>query len=99
MQSREDSLWESFPQVIQTCEGAVRYINAFRAPFQEVLPLSHQDVYVLQACSLLVIHPPAGKAAPQGGFLTDLVRLGHLGSGCGGQPPGTATQAEQLLGP
>ena len=38
MQSREDSLWESFPQAIKTCEGAGRYINAFWTPFQG-LPL------------------------------------------------------------
>ena len=47
MQSREDSLWESFPQAIQTHEGAERYISAFRTPFQELPPLSHQEVYVL----------------------------------------------------
>ena len=75
MQSREDSLWESFPQAIQTLEGAGRYINAFRAPFQGLPLLSHQDVYVLQACSLLVIPPPAGRAALQGGFLTDLTGI------------------------
>ena len=75
MQSREDSLWESFPQAIQSHEGAGRYINAFWAPFQELPPLSHQEVYVLQACSLLVIPPPAGRVAPQGGFPTDLVGI------------------------
>ena len=75
MQSREDSLWESFPQAIQTRKGAGRYINTFRAPFQEFPPLSHQEVYVLQACSLLVIPPPAGRVAPQGGFLTDLMGI------------------------
>ena len=32
---------------VETCEGAGRYINAFWAPFQGLLPLSHQDVYVL----------------------------------------------------
>ena len=37
--------------------------------------LSHQDAYVLQACSLLVIPPPAGSVAPQGGFLTDLTGI------------------------
>ena len=47
MQSREDSLWESFPQALKTREGAGRYINAFQAPFQGLLPLSHQDVYIL----------------------------------------------------
>ena len=71
MQSREDSLWESFHRAIQIHKGAGRYINAFQAPFQGLPPLSHQEVYVLRACSLLVIPPPAGRAAPQGGFLTD----------------------------
>ena len=75
MQSREDCLWEFFPQAMQTREGAGRYINAFQAPFQGLPPLSHQDVYALQACSLLVIPPPAGRAAPQGGFPTDLVGI------------------------
>ena len=75
MQSREDSLWESFPQAIQTREGAGRYINAFWAPFQELPPLSHQEVYVLQACSLFVIPPPTGRVAPQGGFPTDLTGI------------------------
>ena len=64
---------ESFPQTLKTREGARRYINAFWAPFQGLPPLSHQDVYVLRACSLLVIPPPIGSAAPQGGFLTNLV--------------------------
>ena len=41
-------------------------------------PLSHQEVYVLRACSLLVIPPPAGRAAPQGGFLTDLAGINLL---------------------
>ena len=75
MQSREDSLWESFPQAIQTREGAGRYINAFRAPLQGLPPLSHQDVYFLRACSLLVIPPPTGRTAPQGGFPTDLAGI------------------------
>ena len=76
MQSREDSLWESFPQTLQSREGAVRYINAFWAPFQELSPLSSQEVYALQACSLLVIPPPPpGRVAPQGGFPTDLVEI------------------------
>ena len=75
MQSRDDSLWESFPQAMKTHKGAGRYINAFRAPFQGLPPLSHQDVYILRACSLLVIPPPAESMAPQGGFLTDLTGI------------------------
>ena len=78
MQSREDSLWESFLQTLKTCEGAGRYINTFRAPFQGLPPLSQQDVYVLQACSLLVIPSPAGSVDPQGGFPTDLVEINLL---------------------
>ena len=75
MQSREDSLWESFPQAIQTHKSAGRYINAFRAPFQELPPLNHQEVYALRACSLLVIPPPTGRVAPQGSFPTDLTGI------------------------
>ena len=76
MQSGQDSLWESFPQTLQSREGAGRYINAFRAPFQELPPLSSQEVYVLRACSLLVIPPPPpGRAAPQGGFPTNLMEI------------------------
>ena len=76
MQSREDSPWESFPQTLQSHEGAGRYINAFQAPFQELPPLSSQEVYVLRACSLLVIPPPPpGRAAPQGRFPTDLMEI------------------------
>ena len=75
MQSSEDSLWESFLQTLKTREDAGSYINAFRAPFQGLPPLSHQYVYVLRACSLLVIPPPVGSAAPQGGFLTDLAGI------------------------
>ena len=79
MQSKEDSLWESFPQALLTHEGAGRYINAFRAPFQELPSLSPQQVYTLRACSLLVIPPPVGRAAPQGGFLTDLTEINLSG--------------------
>ena len=60
---------------MKTREGAGRYINAFQAPFQGLPPLSHQDVYVLRACSLLVIPPLAESMAPQGGFLTDLAGI------------------------
>ena len=79
MQSREDSLWESFPPKLQSCKAAGRYINAFWAPFQE-LTLSRQEVYVLQACSLLIIPPPPpGRAAPQGDFPIDLTEINLSG--------------------
>ena len=60
---------------MKTREGVGRYINAFRAPFQGLPPLSHQDVYVLRARSLLVIPPPTESMAPQGGFPTDLTGI------------------------
>ena len=72
MQSGEDSLWESFPQILESQEGARRYINAFRAPFQELPSLSLQQTNTLWVCSLLVIPPPIGRTVPQGGFPSDL---------------------------
>ena len=36
-------------------------------------------MYVLRACSLLVIPPPAGRVAPQGGFPTDLAEINLSG--------------------
>ena len=79
MQSREDSLWESFPQKLQSCEATGRYINAFWAPFQE-LTLNRQEVYALQACSLLIIlPPPPGRVAPQGDFPINLTEINLSG--------------------
>ena len=74
MQSSEDSLWESFPQELQSRDGVGRYINAFQAPFQE-LSLTYDDVYILRVCSCLVIPSPTGRAVPQGGFPTDLMQI------------------------
>ena len=79
MQSGDDSLWESFPQILKSQEGARRYINAFQAPFQELPSLSPQQIYTLQVCSLLVIPPPIGRMVPQGGFLTDFTELNLSG--------------------
>ena len=79
MQSGDDSLWESFPHTLKTCKGAGRYINASQAPFQELPTLSPQQIYTLQAYSLLVIPPPIGRTVPQGGFPTDLTELNLLG--------------------
>ena len=79
MQSEDDSLWESFPRVLKSQEGAKRYINAFQAPFQELPSLSPQQVYTLWVCSLLVIPPPIGRMVLQGGFPTGLTELNLLG--------------------
>ena len=70
---------ESFPQVLKSQEGARRYINAFRTPFQELPSLNPQQVYTLWVCSLLVIPPPFGRTVCQGGFLTDLTELNLSG--------------------
>ena len=61
--------------MLQSRDGAGRYIGAFQAPFQELSPLTDQEVYILQVCSLLVIPPPIGRAVPQGGFPTNLVKI------------------------
>ena len=79
MQSGDDSLWESFPRTLKSQEGARRYINALRTPFQELPSLSPQQVYTLWACSLLVIPPPIGRIVPQKGFPTDLTELNLSG--------------------
>ena len=79
MQSREDSLWESFPRILKSQEGARRYINAFRAPFQELPSLSPQQMNTLWVCSLLVIPSPIGRTVPQGGFPSDLTELNLSG--------------------
>ena len=79
MQSGEDALWESFPQILKSQEGARRYINAFQAPFQELPSLSPQQINTLRVCSLLFIPPPIGRMVPQGGFLSDLTKLNLSG--------------------
>ena len=79
MQSEEDSLWEFFPQILKSLEGARRHINAFQAPFQELPSLSPQQMYTLRVCSLLVIPPSIGRTVPQGGFPTDLTEINLLG--------------------
>ena len=79
MQTGEDSLWESFPRILKSQEGARRYINAFQAPFQELPSLSPQQTNTLQVCSLLVIPPPIGRMVHQGGFPSDLTELNLSG--------------------
>ena len=79
MQSGDDSLWESFPHVLETLEGVRRYISAFRAPLQELSALSPVQIHTLRACSLLAIPPPPERMPPQGGFPTDLSELNLSG--------------------
>ena len=75
MQSGDDSLWESFPHILESLEGARRYISAFQGPLQELSTLSPVQIHTLRACSLLVIPPPPERVPPQGGFPTDLLEL------------------------
>ena len=79
MQSEDDSLWESFPQALETLEGVKWYINAFRAPLQERNNLNSNQVYTLRACSILVIPPPTEGMPPSGGFPKDLSELSLSG--------------------
>ena len=79
MQSGDNSLWESFPHVLESLEGVRRYISAFQAPLQELSALSPAQIHTLRACSLLAIPPPPERVPLQGGFLTDLLELNLLG--------------------
>ena len=79
MQSGDDSLWESFPRILKTLEGARRYISAFQAPLQELSAMSLVQTHTLRACYLLVIPPPSDRIPTQGGFLMDLSELNLSG--------------------
>ena len=79
MQSGDDSLWESFPHILESLEGARRYISAFRAPLQELSILSPMQIHTLRACSLLAIPAPPERVPLQGGFPTDLSELNLSG--------------------
>ena len=79
MQSEDDSLWESFPQALETLEGVRRYISAFRAPLQELNNLNSNQVHTLQACSVLAKPPPTERMPPSGGFPKDLSELNLSG--------------------
>ena len=75
MQLEDDSLWESFPQILEMLDGAKRYINAFRALLQELINLKSEQVHALRACSLVAIPPSMEGTPPPGGFPRDLSEL------------------------
>ena len=79
MQFGDDSLWESFPHVLETLEGVRRYISAFRVPLQKLSALSPAQIHTLRACSLLAIPPAPERMPPQGSFPTDLSELNLSG--------------------
>ena len=75
MQSEDNSLWESFPQILETLDGAKRYIHAFRTPLQELVNLKSEQVHALRACSVLAIPPSTERTPPPRGFPKDLSEL------------------------
>ena len=79
MQSEDDSHWESFPQILETLDGAKRYVNAFRALLQELNNLKSEQVHALRACSVLAIAPSMERMPPPGGFPKDLSELNLSG--------------------
>ena len=72
MQSEDDSIWESFPQILETLDGTKQYMDAFRAPLQELNNLKSEQVHALRAYSLLAIPPSMERTPPLGGFPKDL---------------------------
>ena len=72
MQSEDDSLWDSFPQILEMLDGAKQYVDAFRAPLQELNNLKSEQVHALRACSLLAIPLLMERTPPSGGFPKDL---------------------------
>ena len=75
MQLEDDSLLESFPQILEMFDGVKRYINAFRAPLQELINLKSKQMHALRACSVLAIPISMERAPPPGGFTKDLSEL------------------------
>ena len=72
MNSEDDSLWESFPQILEMLDGAKRYVDAFRAPLQGLNKLKATQVHALRACLLVAISLSMERTPPQGGFPKDL---------------------------
>ena len=72
LNSEDDSLWESFPQILQSLNGVKRYVDAFRAPLQGLTMMKDQQVHALRACSLVAIPPSEERMPPPGGFPRDL---------------------------
>ena len=82
MNSEDGSLWESFPQKLQSLKGAKRYVDSFRAPLQGLTRMKTQQVHALRACSLVVIPLSEERTPPPGGFPRDLSGM-NLTTGAG----------------
>ena len=72
LNSEDDSLWESFPQILETLDGAKHYVDAFRALLQGLTKLKTQQVHAFRACSLVAIPLSMERMPPPGGFPKDL---------------------------
>ena len=88
LNSEDNSLWESFPQILQSLDGAKRYVDAFRAPLQGLTMMKDQQVHHPEG--LLPSGDPAirGEDAsprrlPEGPLRDELNKLGWPHSGCG----------------
>ena len=72
MNSEDHSLWESFPENLQSLDAAKHYVDTFRAPLQGLMNMKFQQVHTLRACSLVAIPPSEERMPPPGGFPRDL---------------------------
>ena len=79
LNSKDDSLWESFPENLQALDVAKRYVDAFRAPLQGLTHMQDKQVHALRACSLVAMPPPEQRTPPPGGFPKDLATLNLTG--------------------
>ena len=75
LNSEDDSLWESFPENLQSLNAAKCYIDTFRAPLQGLTHMKVEQVHALRACSLVAIPPSEERMPPLGGFLKDLATM------------------------
>ena len=79
LNSEDDSLWESFPDNLQSLDAVKRYVDAFRAPLQELTHVKVEQVHALRACSLVAIPLSEDRMPPLGCFLKDLTTLNLTG--------------------
>ena len=75
LNSEDDSLWESFPENLQSLDAAKHYVDTFRAPLQGLMHMKVQQVHALRACSLVAIPPSEERTPPPGGFPRDLTTM------------------------
>ena len=79
LNSKDDSLWKSFPENLQALDVAKRYVDAFRTPLQGLTHMQDKQVHTLRACSLVAIPPSEKRMPPPGGFPKDLTTINLTG--------------------